>query len=56
LGLTRSLQSLLFEISPQSPLILVLVAVLLIFAAVLGCFWPALRATKADISKLLRSE
>jgi len=56
LALSRSLRSLLFEVSPQNPVVLILVALVLILAAVLGGSLPALRARKVDVSKLLRSE
>jgi putative ABC transport system permease protein len=56
LALTRFLHTLLFEVSPQSPTVLALVGVVLLFASALGCVLPALRATKVDITRLLRSE
>ncbi len=56
LALTRFLQSLLFETSALDPWVLGGVAVVLLAAAVLACLWPARRAAKVDVSKLLRSE
>jgi ABC-type lipoprotein release transport system permease subunit len=56
LALTRFLRTLLFDISPQSPMVLALVGGLLLLASTLGCVVPALRATKVDITRLLRSE
>jgi ABC-type antimicrobial peptide transport system permease subunit len=56
LALARSLKSLLYETSPQSPLVLISVSVLLLVASAFGCLVPALRATKVDITRLLRSE
>jgi putative ABC transport system permease protein len=56
LALTRSLKSLLYETSPQSPLVLISVGALLLVTSALGCLIPALRATKVDITRLLRSE
>ena len=56
LALTRFLQSLLFETSALDPWVLGSVAGLLFVAAVLACLWPARRAAKVDVSKLLRSE
>jgi predicted permease len=56
LALTQSLRTLLFEVSPQSPGVLALVAAILLLASILGCIVPALRATKVDITKLLRSD
>ncbi|HWA85120.1 MAG TPA: ABC transporter permease [Opitutus sp.] len=56
LALTRCLQSLLFETSAQDPWILAAVAVILVFTSILACALPAARATKVDVSRLLRSE
>jgi putative ABC transport system permease protein len=56
LVLTRFLRSVLFEVSPYDPMVFGTVAVLLVIAAVLACALPALRATRADITRLLRSE
>jgi putative ABC transport system permease protein len=54
--LTRYLQTLLFETSPNDPWVLAGVAGLLLVTSVLACIVPARRATKVDIAKLLRSE
>lgn len=56
LALTQSLRTLLFEVSPQNPVVLALVGLVLVLASVLGCVVPALRATKVDVTRLLRSE
>lgn len=56
LALTRFLQSLLFETSANDPWVLAAVAVLLLLTSVLACVLPARRATRVDVSKLLRSE
>jgi len=56
IGLTRYLQSLLFETSALDPWVLAAVAGLLLFTSMLACILPARRATKVDITKLLRSE
>jgi len=56
LALTRSLRSLLFEVSPQNPAVFALVGAMLLVASALGCLLPAVRATKVDITRLLRSE
>lgn len=56
LALSRSMRSLLFEVSPQSPAVLALVGGLLLLVSAAGCFVPALRATKVDVTKLLRTE
>jgi putative ABC transport system permease protein len=56
LALTRYIQSLLFETSAQDPWVLAAVGGLLLLTSVLACVLPAQRATRVDISKLLRSE
>jgi putative ABC transport system permease protein len=56
LVLTRSLQSLLFETSAHDPSVLAAVAALLLLISALACIGPAVRATRADVSRLLRSE
>ena len=56
MGLTRYLQSLLFETAPHDPVVLGAVAALLVVAAVVACVWPARRAAKVDVARLLRSE
>ena len=55
-ALTRYLQSLLFETSAQDPWVLVAVGGILLVTSVLACVLPAQRATKVDITRLLRSE
>ena len=55
-GLTRLLQTLLYETSPDDPLVYACVALLLLAAAALGCWLPARRATRVDITRLLRAE
>ncbi|PTX94392.1 ADOP family duplicated permease [Opitutus sp. ER46] len=55
-GLTRFLQSLLYETSATDPLVYGGVAALLLVAAALGCWLPARRAMRADVVKLLRRE
>lgn len=55
-GLTRFLQSLLYETSPVDPLVYAAVALLLLTAAALGCWLPARRAARADVANLLRAE
>lgn len=56
LALTRYLKALLFETSANDPWVLAGVAGLLLLTSVLACVWPARRATKVDVSRLLRSE
>jgi putative ABC transport system permease protein len=54
--LTRFLQSILFETPPYDPLVLVTVAGVLLVAAAVACLWPAWRATKVDVARLLQAE
>jgi putative ABC transport system permease protein len=56
LALTRFLQSLLYDTPSYDPMVLGAVAVLLILAAVAASIVPAHRATRADVSRLLRAE
>lgn len=56
LALTRYLQSLLYETSAHDPWVLATVAGLLLLTSVLAGVRPALRATRVDVSRLLRSE
>jgi putative ABC transport system permease protein len=55
-ALTRYLRTLLFETSANDPWVLAAVAGLLLITSVLACVWPARRATKVDVTRLLRSE
>ena len=56
LGLTRFMQSLLFETTPNDPLVYGGVAAVMLIAAVLACWLPARRAAKADPIMALRAE
>ena len=56
MALTRYLRSLLFETSAQDPKVFTAVAVVMMLTCVVACVVPARRATKVDITKLLRSE
>ncbi len=56
IGLTRLLQTLLFEISPTDPITLGAVGLVLVSAAVISCLIPARRAAKTDPLAALRFE
>jgi putative ABC transport system permease protein len=56
LGLTRFLQSLLFETAPFDPLVYLAVAGVLLAAAAASCWIPARRAARVDVARLLRAE
>lgn len=55
-GLTRSLQSLLFETSPLDWRVFAVVAAVLLATALLACALPARRASRVDVARLLRTE
>jgi putative ABC transport system permease protein len=50
------MQALLFEVSPNDPLILAAVSSLLAFVAVIACLVPAHRATRINPLLALRYE
>lgn len=56
LGLTRFMQSLLFETTPNDPVVYAAITVVMVMAAVLACWLPARRAAKADPIVALRAE
>jgi putative ABC transport system permease protein len=56
LGLTRFMQSLLFETTPYDPLVYMAVGIVLLAAAAAACWHPARRAAQVDITQLLRAE
>ena len=55
-ALTRYMKTLLFETSANEPWVLVAVGGILLVTTVLACVLPARRATKVDVTLLLRSE
>jgi putative ABC transport system permease protein len=56
LALTRLMRSLLYEVSAADPLTFAAVALLLAFAALLACYFPARRAARIDPMAALRCE
>jgi hypothetical protein len=56
LALTRFLQSLLYRTPPYDPMVFGAVAVLLLLAATASSAVPALRASRAEVARLLRAE
>jgi predicted permease len=56
LALTRTIESLLFDVTPTDPLTFAGVVALLIGMAALACFVPARRATRADPIAALRQD
>jgi ABC-type lipoprotein release transport system permease subunit len=48
LGLTRSLSSLLYDVSPFDPVTFVLVPTALVAVGLLACYLPARRAARVD--------
>lgn len=56
LGLTRFLQSLLYETAPFDPAVYLAVAAALLAAGAAACWLPARRAARTDVARLLRTE
>jgi ABC-type antimicrobial peptide transport system permease subunit len=56
LALTRLMQSLLFEVSPQDPVTFVAAAAFLLLVGLLASYVPARRAAMVDPAVALRAE
>jgi putative ABC transport system permease protein len=56
MALTRFLQSLLFETQPYDPEVIGAVAALLLVSALAACLLPAIKASKPDVSRLLKGD
>jgi predicted permease len=56
LGLTRTLESLLFDVTPTDPLTFTVVIAVLAAVAAMACYVPARRAMGADPAEALRQE
>ena len=56
ISLSRSLASMLYQVSPHDPLTLAAVSTSLVAVALLACWIPALRAARSDPLDLLRHD
>jgi putative ABC transport system permease protein len=54
--LTRTIKSLLFEVSATDPLVFTAIPILLVLVSLLACYTPARRATRVDPLEALRDE
>jgi putative ABC transport system permease protein len=54
--LTRTIKSLLFEVSATDPLVFTVVPLLLVVVSLIACYRPARRATQVDPLIALRNE
>jgi predicted permease len=55
-ALARSIQAFLYNTSPQEPMVLITVGGILLAVGALACILPSYRATKVDVTRLLRTE
>ena len=55
-GLSRSLASLLFGVTPLDPVTYAVMPTILVLAAIAACYIPARRAASVDPAETLRSE
>jgi predicted permease len=55
-GLTRFMQSMLYETKPYDPTVYTVVGLTLIAASTMACWIPATRASRADVTRLLKTE
>jgi predicted permease len=56
LGLTRSLQALLFGVGPHDPITIVVATLILLTTTLVACLVPAMRAVRVDPSQAFRSD
>jgi ABC-type antimicrobial peptide transport system permease subunit len=56
LGLTRTIESLLFGVTPNDPVTFAAVVAVLTSVAIAACYLPARRATDVDPVEALRQE
>ena len=56
IGATRWLATLLFDVSPTDPVVLVMLPLLLAATALMACYVPARRAAKSDPLAVLRAD